>query len=245
MSDRFSTHAGGFHTTRWSVVIGAQGRSPRDTRMSLDAFYRQYASPLYGYVRRRGHSPHDAQDITQEFFARLVEKDWLSAADRERGRLRTFLLTVMKRFLANEWRHARTGKRGGGSATLSLHCEEAEHLCRAAAAAALPDESFYDRNWALALMNATMAQLSSEYEASLRLSDFEVLKTCLTAERGDIDYTAIAASLGLLPVSARSVVHRFRKRFREIFRQGVACTVASPEDIDDEMRALVSTLGHL
>jgi DNA-directed RNA polymerase specialized sigma24 family protein len=246
MPHAFQTHLGEFHTTRWSVVIGAQGRSLAEVNASVESLYQQYLSPLYAYVRRRGYSPHDAQDLTHEFFSRLLEKGWLSSAAPDRGRLRTFLLVAMKRFLANEWDRAQAGKRGGGSRLVSLQSEEGERLFSADAAASstLPDELLFDRNWALVLMQATLDQLRREYERSTRPGDFAVLKSCLTAERGGIDYAAIGRDLQLLPASARSMVHRFRKRFREIFRTEVAGTVSSAEEVEDEMRALISTLGH-
>lgn len=246
MSHAFHTHLGDFHTTRWSVVIAVQGHSPAHVNASVESLYRQYLSPLYAYVRRRGYSPHDAQDLTHDFFSRLLEKGWLSSAHQDRGRLRTLLLVAMKRFLANEWDRTQAEKRGGGSRLVSLQSEEGERLFSAddAANSTLPDELLFDRNWAMVLMQTTLDQLRLEYARSTRPGDFEVLKSCLTAERGDIDYPAIARELQLLPASARSMVHRFRRRFREIFREEVAGTVSSPEEVEDEMRALISTLGH-
>ncbi|HEY1120039.1 MAG TPA: sigma factor, partial [Haloferula sp.] len=230
---------------RWSIVIGAQGHSSADVNASVESLYRQYLSPLYAYVRRRGYSPHDAQDLTHDFFSRLLEKGWLSSAQPDRGRLRTFLLIAMKRFLANEWDRAKAGKRGGNSPLVSLQSEEGERLFSASTAAnsTVPDELQFDRNWAMTIMQTTLDHLRLEYERSTRPGDFAVLKSCLTAERGDIDYVAIARELQLLPASARSMVHRFRRRFREIFRAEVAGTVSTPEEVEDEMRALISTLG--
>ena len=234
MPNAFQTHLGKFNTTRWSIVIGAQGHSPADVNASVESLYRQYLSPLYAFVRRRGYSPHDAQDLTHDFFSRLLEKGWLSSAQPDRGRLRTFLLVAMKRFLANEWHCAKAQKRGG-SRLVSLQSEEGERLffADAAASSTLPDELLFDRNWAMVLMRTTLDQLRREYERSTRPDDFAVLKSCLTAERGSIDYAAIARELQLLPVSARSAVHRFRRRFREIFRAEVAGPVSSPEEVED------------
>lgn len=232
-----------FHTTRWSVVVRAQSTNKGAADESLESLCRQYWPPLYAYVRGRGHPPHDAQDLTQEFFARLLEKNWLAPADRSQGKLRSFLLTALKRFLANEWDRSHAAKRGGLHDITSLDTEEGEQLL--ASAAALPEEPAFDRAWALTVLQSTLRRLRAEYEQAGKLREYERIKPALTSLHGEIDYAAIAADLRVLPASARSVVHRLRKRFREFFREEVAGTVATPEEIDDEMRALVAALGHL
>lgn len=206
-----------FHTTRWSLVLAARGKSG-DAAQSLEALCGQYWPPLYAYVRQRGHPEHDAQDLTQSFFARLLEKNWLSAVDRERGRFRTFLLMALQRFLANEWDREKAQKRGGFVKTISM--DAAEQM-------SLPDprsmtaESLYERKWAMTLLESVMHRLRQEHEAGGGLAEYEQLKTCLTAERGGIDYESLAAALNIQPASARSKVHRLRKRFREVFREEV------------------------
>lgn len=237
------TRAAGFQPTRWSVVMGAQGKDPGAADAALESLCRQYWPPLYAYVRGRGHRPHDAQDLTQEFFARLLEKRWLDAADRSRGKLRSFLLTAMKRFLANEWDRSRAAKRGGLHNITSMDTEEGEKLL--AAAATLPEEPGFDRAWALTLLQSTLARLRAEYEQAGKVHEYERIKPALTAAHGEIDYDAMAAALRVLPVSARSLVHRLRKRFRELFREEVAGTVAAPQEVDDEVRALVAALGDI
>lgn len=230
-----------FRTTRWSVVFAAQGKSSgADAMQSLEALCRQYWPPLYAYVRHRGHAVHDAQDLTQAFFARLLEKDWLAAADRERGRFRTFLLMALKRFLANEWDRSQTQKRGGGVKIINM--EAAESI-------SIPDpqvtnaESLFERRWAFTLLESVMDRLRDEHEAAGRITQYEQLKPCLTVARGSIDYEALGAALGMQPASARSSVHRLRKRFRELFRDEVSSTVADPADVEDEMRAVIAALG--
>ncbi len=230
---------GAFHTTRWSVVLAAQGKSSADARQSLETLCQQYWAPLYAYVRHRGHAEHDAQDLTQAFFARLLEKDWLSAAERERGRFRTFLLMALKRFLANEWDRSQTRKRGGGVPLVSLDGVDPMAM---ADRKSLSAESLYERRWALTVLESVMQRLRDEHEAAGRLADYERLKPCLTAERGGIDYESLAAAMHIQPASARSAVHRLRKRFRELFRDEVASTVADPADVDDEMRAVIASL---
>lgn len=231
-----------FHTTRWSVVVRAQSPATAGADESLESLCRQYWPPLYAYVRGRGHPPHDAQDLTQQFFARLLEKNWLAPADRSQGKLRSFLLTAMKRFLANERDRSQAAKRGGLHTITSIDSEEGEQLL--ASAATLPEEPAFDRAWALTVLQATLRRLRAEYEQAGKAHEYERIKPALTSLRGEIDYDAIAADLLVLPASARSMVHRLRKRFRELFREEVAGTVAAPEEIDDEMRALVAALGH-
>lgn len=229
-----------FHTTRWSVVLAAQGKSTSSATASLEALCKQYWDPLYAYIRHRGHSEHDAQDLTQAYFARLLEKGWLEAADPERGRFRSFLLMTLQRFLANEWDRSQSQKRGGGAQIISLNAADPLVLPDASAMTA---ESIFEQRWAVALLETALQRLRSEYEAVGRHADYEHLKPCLTAQRGSIDYTALAAALQMAPASTRSAVHRLRKRFRELFREEVAATVADPADVDDELRSIVAALG--
>jgi DNA-directed RNA polymerase specialized sigma24 family protein len=236
------THHAAFHTTRWSIVLAAQGKASRDAFQSLEALCRQYWPPLYAYVRHRGYSPHEAEDLTQEFFARLLEKEWLASAKRESGRFRSFLLMALKRFLANEWDRSQARKRGGGCDVISLDAGAAENLY-ATNAASLPAESLYEKRWALTLLETVMHRLKAEHEAAGKVAEYELLKPSLTAARGEIRYEALAGELRMEPASARSAVHRLRKRFREIFREEIASTVADPREVDDEMRAVIAALS--
>lgn len=210
----------------------------------MEALCLQYWPPLYAYVRHRGHSAHDAQDLTQAFFARLLEKDWLAAADQERGRFRTFLLMALKRFLSNERDYAQAQKRGGGMHAISLDADAAEGLYAGRDLSTLPADSLFERRWALTVLETVMARLRGEYEALGKLGEYELLKPCLTAERGDIPYDQLAAAMNLEPASARSSVHRLRKSFRDMFREEIASTVADPADVDDEMRAVIAALSQ-
>jgi len=237
------TQHAAFYTTRWSVVLAAQGKSTGDAFESLEALCRQYWPPLYSYVRHRGHAAHDAQDLTQAFFARLLEKDWLTAVDQEKGRFRSFLLMALKRFLANEWDRSQTQKRGGGVEVVSLDAGLAESLYAADHVAAMRADSLYEKRWAFTVLENVMLRLRQEHEAAGRLEEYGQLKTWLTAERGSIPYDELATALGMEPASARSAVHRLRKRFREVFREEVAGTVADPAEVDDEMRAVVAALA--
>jgi RNA polymerase sigma factor (sigma-70 family) len=238
------TKKGAFHTTRWSVVLDAQGRAAGDSMRSLEALCRQYWPPLYAYARYRGVAPQDAEDLTQEFFARLLEKEWLAAVKRECGRFRTFLLMAFKRFMANEWDRSQARKRGGGREVISLDLDTAESLVvRNAASMSVPAETLYEKRWALTLMETVMRRLKAEHEEGGRIAEYELLKPSLTADRGEIGYDELARALGMEPASARSAVHRLRKRFREVFREEVAGTVAAPAEVDAEMRAVIAALG--
>jgi RNA polymerase sigma-70 factor (ECF subfamily) len=224
------------------MVLSARGPGDTVAERSLEELCRQYWQPLYVFVRQRGRGVHDAQDLTQEFFARLLEKDWLLSADRSKGRFRSFLLMAMQRFLANEWDRSRARKRGGGETTLSIDWSAAEGRSIPDPAAATP-EMVYERRWALTLLETVMYRLRAEHETAGKSREYEHLKPCLTAERGAIDYEGLGSALGIGAASARSSVHRLRKRFRELFREEVAGTVADPAEVDDEVRAVIASLG--
>jgi len=240
---RYQTQNAAFHTTRWSIVLAAQEKGSPDVSQSLEALCQRYWPPLYAYLRHRGFAPHDAEDLTQEFFARLLEKEWLAAVKRECGRFRSFLLMALKRFIANEWDRSQARKRGGGCEVISLDAVTAESVYAGSGTAALPAESLYEKRWALTLLETVMQRLKAEHETAGRGAEYDLLKPGLTADRGEIDYEALAAALRIETASARSAVHRLRKRFREVFREEVAGTVADPREVDDEMRAVIAALG--
>lgn len=227
-----------FPATHWSVVLAARGGDEADSLRALEMLCRSYWYPLYAYVRRQGHSPHDAQDLTQGFFARLLEKRYLDAADRDKGRFRSFLLMALKRFLAKEWERDRAQKRGGGQATLSLDTEMAERRYQGEGAEHLAPDRIYERRWALTLLDAALGALRQDYQALGREAEFDYLKGCLTAERGEIPYAEVAERLEITEAAARVAVHRMRSRFRALFRTEIARTVAKPEEVEDEVRYL-------
>ena len=232
-----------FVTTHWSVVVSARKKDSPESDAALETLCRTYWYPLYAYVRRQGHSPPDAQDLTQEFFARLLQKDYLKAAAREKGRFRTFLIVALKRFLANEWDRARAQKRGGGQHPLSLDTELAEQRYRIEPVEGATAERVFERRWALTLLDRTMTRLREEFGSAGKGEEFDGLKVCLTAERGEISYAEIAKALGINEGAARVAVHRLRKRFREIFREEIAHTVSSPDEIEEEVRYLMGVLA--
>jgi RNA polymerase sigma factor (sigma-70 family) len=230
-----------FPHTRWSVVLAATQPGSPEAVGALETLCRAYWHPLYAYVRRCGHSPHDAQDLTQEFFQRLLEKRWLEDVDREKGRLRTFLVLALKYFMANEWRRASAQKRGGNQFHVPLDTELAEKQC-ASDPQLSPDEVF-DRQWSLVLLDLTLNKLQSEFAAAGRSADYANLKSCLMAEHGAIDYAAIAQQLGVNAGAARVAVHRLRKRFRQLFREEISRTLADGTDLEGELRHLAAALA--
>ena len=231
-----------FVTTHWSVVLAAQDKSSPISAAALETLCRAYWYPLYAYVRGSGRSRHDAQDLTQEFFARLLAHDWLRVVLPEKGRFRTFLLVTMKRFLANEWHRGMAQKRGAGKLALSLDTEAAEH--RFAAEPSLTPDELYERRWAMTLLDESLERLQKEFTRMGREQEFVCLKEWLTAERGGIPYAQIATALGTTDGAARVAVHRMRKQFRHLFRQTIAETVDAAGDVDAEMRHLVAVLSR-
>jgi RNA polymerase sigma factor (sigma-70 family) len=235
-------HATLFLTTRWSVVLAARSEATSEASHALESLCRTYWQPLYAYARRRGHSPEDAEDLTQGFFAKLLEKDWLAAVERERGRFRQFLLMAFKRYLANEHDHAQRLKRGGRARAVPLDTVLGEKLYREETSPSAPADEVYDRRWALALLDATLSRLRSEFETSGRGHEYELLKPQLTAPRGGMAYAEIAHALQTTEGAARVAVHRLRKRFREVFREEIAHTVGTAAELEDELRHLISVL---
>lgn len=231
-----------FVTTRWSVVLAAQDKSSPDSAAALETLCRAYWYPLYAYVRGSGRSPHDAQDLTQEFFARLLALDWLRVVLPEKGRFRTFLIVSMKRFLMNEWHRDMAQKRGAGNRPLSLDTEAAEQ--RFAAEPPLTPDELYERRWAMTLLEESLERLRRDFTHTGKEQEFNVLKEWLTAERGRIPYDQIATALGTTEGAARVAVHRLRKQFRQSFRQTIAETVEATGDVDVEMRHLVAVLSR-
>jgi len=232
-----------FPVTRWSVVVEARDEGGGEPAAALEELCRTYWMPLYAAVRRFGHDPEDAKDLTQEFFARLLEKDWLQAVDREKGRFRTFLMVVLKRYLANEWHRGQAAKRGGGLEPVPLDTQLAERLYGGSGAHSLTPEQLFDKRWALTLIETALVRMEREYSEAGRGGEFEVLKPCLTAERGEIDYRELAEALGLGAGAARVAVHRIRKRYRSLFREEIARTVRDEGEVEEEMRALMQALG--
>ncbi len=233
-----------FPHTRWSVVLAARKETSEQSAAALETICQAYWFPLYAYVRRCGQSPHDAQDLTQEFFSRLLEKRWLDTADRDKGKLRTFLIVALKKFMAKEWRKASAQKRGGGQTHLPMDTAFAESRYAADAESELRAEDIFEQQWALTLLELTLQRLQKEFESAGKPNDFEEMKSCLVAERGAIDYASVASRLNLNEGAARVAVHRLRKRFREIYREEIAQTLSEDADLNGELRHLAQALAQ-
>jgi RNA polymerase sigma factor (sigma-70 family) len=238
-----SAQPGAFPPTRWSLILAACQSSP-ESAAALEAICRAYWYPLYAYVRRCGNPPHDAQDLTQEFFARLLENRWLDQANREKGRLRTFLITALKNFMAKEWRRQNAQKRGGGRDFLSIDTGFAESRYAAHTNDAAAADEIFDRQWALTLLELAMNRLGAEFAVSGRDEDFAVLKEFLAVSHPAIDYRSAAARLEISEGNARVAVHRVRRRFREIYREEISQTLPDATDLDAELRHLANALAR-
>jgi RNA polymerase sigma factor (sigma-70 family) len=232
-----------FVTTHWSVVLTAGHSDTTRARDALARLCQTYWHPLYAYVRRVGNSPHDAQDLTQEFFARLLEKNYLAAADESRGRFRSFLLAALKHFLANEWDKARAQKRGGGQIPIPIDIGSAETSCGFEPVDDLTAEKIYERRWALTLLAQVLRRLREEYVRAGREKLFEQLKPTLTEASRTVRYAEMAGHLGLSEGAVKVAVHRLRQRYREVLRSEIADTVASPAEVEDELRNLFAALS--
>lgn len=237
------TGPGPFVTTHWSAVLAAGRSDSTRAQAALATLCSTYWYPLYAYVRRRGYGPEDSQDLTQEFFSRLLRQNWLAQADRQRGRFRTFLLAALSHFLANEWDKARAQKRGGRVQLVPLQLDSAETRYGQEPPDLLTPEQCYERRWALALLDRVLSRLQDENAAAQKLELFETLKPCLLGERQNQPYTVLATKLGLTEGAVKVAVHRLRQRYRQLLREEIAHTVATPAEVDEEMRYLVTVVG--
>ena len=223
-------------------MAAARSETP-NARAALEQLCRNYWAPLYAYVRRVGHQPEDAQDLTQAFFARLLAGHILAQADSQRGRFRSFLLASLKHFLAHEWEKARAQKRGGRVQFVPLDFDTAESRCAPAAASRDTPDKVFDRHWALALLDVVLARLRKEYNDSGRDDLFLGLKPTLEGGRSGAPYRDLGGRLGLSEGAVKVAAHRLRLRYRELLRAEIANTVSGPEEVEEELRQLFAALG--
>jgi RNA polymerase sigma factor (sigma-70 family) len=230
-----------FVTTHWSVVLTAARSDTTRARAALEHLCQTYWHPLYAYVRRRGHSPEDAQDLTQEFFARLLERNAVATVAPEKGRFRSFLLASMNHFLADEWDKARALKRGGGK-VISLDLLSAEtRLGEMPVHNPTPEQAF-DHRWAITLLERVYQRLGEEYRAQNKAALFEALRNTLAGDSKSAPYAELARRLEMSEGAVKVAVHRLRQRYRALLRDTIADTVSSPDEVEDELRCLFQTL---
>ncbi len=241
VSETLQNGGAAFHTTHWSVVMTAQGRSPA-AQEALEKLCRGYWLPLYAFVRREGHGPEDAKDLTQEFFARLLERRDFDAVRREKGRLRSYLLVALKHFLSNERHRASAIKRGHGQQPISLDEIIAHQRNELEPAESVTAEQIYERRWALTVLDQVLARLGDEFRAAEKAPLFERLKELLADEPGRPTQAEIACELGMTENAVKQAFHRLRERYRQILREEIAHTVATPAEIEDELRHLIAVL---
>jgi RNA polymerase sigma factor (sigma-70 family) len=222
------------------VVRAASGG---DAEEALANLCRTYWYPLYAYARRRGNSAEDAQDLTQEFFARLLARNWINDADPAKGRFRSFLLSAMKHFLADEWDRALAQKRGCGVSTVPLQLDTAETRYGQEPADNTTPERIFERRWALTLLDKVLQQLRAEYESEGKADLFNLLNPCLVGERTAQPYAELAQALGVSEGTVKAAVHRLRQRYRALLRHQIAQTLAEPGEVDDELRYLFAVLA--
>lgn len=230
-----------FATTHWSVVLEAQGPSPA-AQAALEKLCRIYWRPIYSFIRRQGTEPEEAKDLTQGFFSLLLERRDLDTVRKERGRLRSYLLTSLKHFLTNERQRAMAIKRGAGQRLVPLdQLHEREYAGFEAVDTSTADQ-IYERRWALSLLEQVLTRLGDEYRAAGNLIMFERLKAVLTDEQDHPSQAQIANELGMTENAVKQAFHRLRERYRQLLRDEIAHTVMVPGDIEDELRHLIAVL---
>jgi RNA polymerase sigma-70 factor (ECF subfamily) len=233
-----------FPATQWTVVLAAGGTPSAESAAALERLSSSYWYPLYAFVRRSGYSPFDAEDLTQEFFSRLLEHNWIARAYRHRGRFRSFLLMAMKRFLAKEWDKVKTLKRGGRARLVPLQLDTAETRYSQEPADTSTPEQMFEKQWALTLLESVLKRLRGDYGRDDKGGMFERLEPCLIGSRERQPYAALAAELGMSEGAVKVAVCRLRERYRACLKQEIAQTVASPAEVDEELRHLFRVLAR-
>jgi RNA polymerase sigma factor (sigma-70 family) len=234
-----------FATTQWTLVLAAGRRGSAEAEVALARLCALYWYPVFAFVRRRGHGVEDAEDLTQSFFARLIEKEDVAAADRSRGRFRTFLLTACEHFLLNEQDRSRTVKRGGGFSSVPIDLAAAEERYQRSLSHGETPERLYDRQWCLALLASVLDSVRDEYAAAGNGALFERLRGFLTMDDTADTHAVVASDLGMTAGAVKVAVHRLRRRYRNALLERVAETVDTDDAVDDEMRYLLKTVSDV
>jgi RNA polymerase sigma-70 factor (ECF subfamily) len=240
----YVSNSGNFNATHWTVVLLASGQEESSQATeALERLCRTYWFPLYSFLRRKGYSAHDAEDLTQAFFARILEKNYLKAVDPRKGKFRSFLLAALDHFVANEWRRATTQKRGGKVSFLSFDDHMAEHRYLQEPASELSAERILEQRWATALLDQVLAQLRQEFQVAGKTETFEALKIFLTGEKKPAAYAELATKLRTTEPALKMAVSRLRQRYGELLRAEIANTVSGPEEVEEELRSLFAALS--
>jgi RNA polymerase sigma factor (sigma-70 family) len=234
----------GFTATHWSVVMAVRQCDSTAAREALEKLCRTYWYPLYAFVRRQGYQPSDAEDLTQGFFERVIEKNYLQQVDRAKGRFRAFLLAALKHFLSDQRDRERAAKRGGGRPLLSLDTENAEKRYGLEPADTTTPEDLYERRWAAIVMEQARVRLREEYASARKGMLYYKLRVLETDDERSETYAEVAAQLGMTESGVKSAAQRMRQRYGELLREEIAHTVASPAEIDEELKHLLAVVGE-
>lgn len=239
MADR--TRQFEFPNTRWSLVVEAQRKGDPGAECAFSDLCAQYWYPLYAFARRSGKSPADAEDLTQLFFQKLMEQNLLDKAEREKGRLRSFLLGAFKNVQSEEYRRANREKRGGKMTSYSIDADEGEErFAGEPVSTGLTPEQAWERSWAVTLLDGVLGDLEAEYEKKRKIGQFNALKEHLAWNAADVSLSETAKKLGMTEVSLRVTIHRLRKRYRKLLEERIARTVESDDEVDEELNHLLS-----
>jgi len=233
---------GRFETTHWSLVLAARTGKSAESRAALEALCGAYWFPLYAFIRRQGYLAEEARDLTQGYFARLIERRDLRQVDPALGRFRSFLLASCKHFLSNELDHERAKKRAPGQPLIPLDADEAERRYRVEPVDELTPERVFERKWAATVLDRALARLSAEWTGAERTRRFEKLREYLVGEMPTASYRELGAALEMTEIAVKVALHRLRRRFGELLRAEIADTVREPEDVNDEIRYLLGVL---
>jgi RNA polymerase sigma-70 factor (ECF subfamily) len=232
-----------FATTHWSNIFNAGQVGTPEQDIALERLCRTYWYPVYSFIRRRGFDAHEAQDLTQGFFARFLEKNYVAEADAAKGRFRTFLLSCVQSYLANEWDRKNAQKRGGGVQIISIDAEFADERYRHEPVTELTPERIFEKQWLEALLESVLRRLNEEFIAAEKAEQFEKLKVYLIDEKGAAPFAEMALKFGMSEPALKGVVRRMRQRYRDLFREEIAQTVSNPREVDAEIQHLAGLLG--
>jgi DNA-directed RNA polymerase specialized sigma24 family protein len=232
-----------FQATRWTVVLTAARNDGPASAEALQKLCAAYWYPLYAFIRKRGYTHAEAEDLTQGFFERLVEKEVLADLSRDGGRFRCFLLAAVKRFLANHWKWGQAQKRGGGKIVISID-ETTDTRWQMDLMEQATPETLFERQWALAVLDRVYARLRDEYQAAGKGAIFDSLEDCLSGSRERQVYSEARKTLKMNEAALRVAAHRLRHRYGELLRSEIATTVSTPSEIDEELQYLIAAIGH-